>query len=589
MFVSLSSLLCHLAARSPQGHAVVLAALVCAACGSTSTPAGNSDAGVVTRTAQSALTQDAWQALLADDTLLKTTATAQAHPWQTAGQIVGADGATLAWAEFADADDAPRTAVTTVWRSCAKAEADAKPVCVVGSGQYTATGAQFTDAATGKELAQLPIAAPQAWEWETSTNLDSDHSTVVAALSGAAPPLDIPAILAQFGAILQQKRRFVVLSSYGPHLGVDILPIVDAAKQSGRFDSVETIEYVRRGDVEALLPTLTVLDTVVWIGAGVQQKPSKSSPPTKAIGMNVTRGVVGDEVYFGKAATTLLDTPPLGGPGLVVLAGQNTFLGDANDKQSLAAVLYEPGTRPIVGFSLPLGTPGVTGYAHIALGDVIHATAKLIGALGDGQNLDAAMQNAASGQAFTLTSPMAVDNRQKWTWTAPNGTFWAKQPSTGQLTIQLGLTPNCVYPVDTCDMASWKDGNKASGIINGSVSIVCANPAFVGPYFTCKGGVSQPPGTTFDITGVMRGVAAGDHILFIAQGGEGGPLGGALILGDGKLTGDGTDIGGGTTTYGFNGQANASFYTDANGNCCVTAAPLLVSTTSQVSQLQLHN
>ncbi len=562
----------------------------CAACGSSVSPGVGDNTQLPVRTSQGGLTQDAWQALLKTDAAFAAVAAAQTQPWQIAGTIGAADGTMLTWAEFAPSADAPREQVTAVFRSCPKADGDTPPVCTRGTAAYTATSATFTDDA-GKAIAgHVPMGAAQAWEWETSTNLDNDNSTIVAGLSGDAAPLDVTTVLAQFNAILAQKRRFVLLSSYGAQMGVDVRDIALTAQASGRFDSIETMEYVRQGDIEKLMPTLTALDTVVWVGAGVQQKPSKASPPTKAIGMNVSRGVFGDQVYYGKIAGPLLDTPPLGGPGLIVLAGQNTFLGDVNDKASLAASWYEPGTRPVVGFSLPLGTPGPDGYPRIAMNDVINTTGTFIKRLGDGETLDAAMAEASSGQPFTLTSPMASDNRKKWTWTAPSGSFWAKQPSTGKLTIQMNLTPSCVKAVDTCDVTSWKSGQKVSGIVNGPIKLDCANPTFVGPYFSCQNGTSQPPGTAFTVSGVLRGTGANDHLLFLVQGADGGPLGGALVLGDGVLSGDGKDVGGGTTTYPFSGQAVLSPYIDASGNCCITAPPQLTGTSaSDFSTLQLHN
>ena len=325
----------------------------------------------------------------------------------------------------------------------------------------------------------------------------------------------------------------------------------------------------------------------MWLGAGVQQKTSSASPPTKAIGMNVTRGIFGDQAYYGALAAPLLDTPPLGGPGLIVLAGQNTFLGDVSDKQSLAAVWYAPGSRPVVGFSLPLGTAGADGYPHIALGEIIGTTTAFISALGQGQTLDAAMASASAGHAFALTSPMATENRKKWAWPVANSAFWAKPPGDGALTVLLTLTPSCVQPQATCDAAGWTTGT-AVKVTAGSIAIGCDNPAFVGPYFSCAGGATQPPGTAFSISGVLLGTAANDHLLFFAQGTAGGPLGGALVVGDGIVVGP--DGGGGTSTYRFNGQADLSFYTDASGNCCRNEVALLVGTdASNFSSLQLHN
>ena len=587
---------CLLMLSRPLTHsrlaAIVLClTFACAACGTNVSPGVGDNAQFPVRTSQGGLTQDAWQALLKTDAAFAAVAAAQTQPWQIAGTIGAADGTTLTWAEFAPSADAPREQVTAVFRSCPKADGDTPPVCTLGAATYTATSATFTDAA-GKAIdGHVPMGAPQAWEWETSTNLDNDNSTIVAGLAGDAAPLDVTTVLAQFNAILAQKRRFVLLSSYGAQMGVDVRDIALSAQASGRFDSIETMEYVRRGDIEKLMPSLTALDTVVWVGAGVQQKPSKASPPTKAIGMNVSRGVFGDQAYYGKIAGPLLDTPPLGGPGLIVLAGQNTFLGDVSDKASLAASWYEPGTRPVVGFSLPLGTPGPDGYPRIAMRDVINATGTFIKRLGDGETLDAAMAEASAGQPFALTSPMASDNRKKWTWTAPSSSFWAKQPSTGKLTIKLNLTKfgHCVEPVETCDIATWKNGKQVT-VANGRIELDCANPTFVGPYFTCQNGDTNPMGTKFSVSGVLRGTGANDHLLFLVQAADGGPLGGAVIVADGVLTADGSDVGGGTTTYSFYGMAALSPFIDTDGNCCVVQPSTLTGdSASDFSTLQLHN
>ena len=208
---------------------LLLASLLChPACGSSDSPGGGDSGQFPVRTAQSALTQDAWQALVDADAALKTLATAQTQAWQTAGQIVAADGRTLVWAEFAPSADAPRTEVSAIFSSCAKAEGATPPSCVRGKASYTATGATFSDEA-GKALDAVPMGAPQPWEWETSTNLDNDNSTIVAGLSGDAPPVNPTQALAQFAAIAQQKRRFIVLSSYGRQMGVDVSDIAGSA------------------------------------------------------------------------------------------------------------------------------------------------------------------------------------------------------------------------------------------------------------------------------------------------------------------------------------------------------------------------
>ena len=70
-------------------------------------------------------------------------------------------------------------------------------------------------------------------------------------------------VLEAIGKVQWQTRRFVVLNAFGPALGVSAQAIVDAAKGSGLYQSVELIDHARRSDLWAIAPTLTPRDAFV--------------------------------------------------------------------------------------------------------------------------------------------------------------------------------------------------------------------------------------------------------------------------------------------------------------------------------------
>lgn len=547
------------------------------------------------RASQGPLTAEQWQELVTADSTLAALEKTQTQPWQVAGTIVDASGTTLVWAEYAQDPAVAREQIAAVMRTCPPADASGTPpVCQYFKGQYTATGVTLTTD-SGQPVTNLPIAQPAAWEWTLHANPQQDASTIVAALTGSETgPLDVPTLQAQMEGIQQQKRRFVVISPYGKQVGVDLQPIVEAAKRSGRFDAVESIEFVRRADVETLLPQLSVVDTLVWLGAGVQPKLSKTSTPGQPLGMNVSRGIVGDEVYYGAIAQ--LGDLPLGGPGLIVLAGQNTVLAGTSPpgKQTLAGAWHEPGgARVVVGLAIAADAQTVgNAYAQATLEQVKTATVALIDALGQGKDLDAAMQGSANlgaaAGSLTWQSPYGPDHRKTWTWTAPAASFWVQKPSTGKLAIKLSLTPKCKKSQPTCDGPAWQNAKSSVQVTNGSITVLCQNPLVNGPYISCAG-ESQPPGTKFTVNGVLQGSQKGSHFLFVATGDDAGPLAGATVLGDGVIAEE-SDVGGGTTSYKFNGYSAISAYADSAGNCCWSQPPLLIgSNSSDLSVLELQH
>ena len=549
--------------------------------GCAGTPAATTPAAAA-RTAQATLTPDAWSALLAADTKLQALDKAQTQPFQVAGQVTDAAGSTLTWVEYAADPMGPRTQISALIRHCLQADAGATPSCTYYQGQYTTTGVALKSDA-GTPVDTLPIAPPSAWEWSNQSNLDGDASTIVAGLSGDEKFYVVPdTVQRALAAVQSNKRRLVVVSPYGKQVGVSLDPIVQAATQLGAFDAVESIEFVRRGDVEALLPSLTMADTFIWVGAGVQQKLSKSAALLPSKGMNVSRGIAGDELYFGKLGRHLLDMPPYGGPGLIVLAGQNTVPDAQPDKDTLPYVWHDGFARTVVGMQFK-----ADGTA--ALSDVIGASADLVAALGKGQDLGAALTSASRG-ALQWTSPMGPENRKSWHWPASTTSFWAHTPAGGSLTLRLSLVPQCQTGLSSCGPDNWVSPGKITKTDNWAAIIACSNPTFVGPYFTCLGGDSQPPGTKFDIMGVLHGTAKGDHLMFMAQADDAGPLAGALVLGNGEFAGS-PEVAGGSTTYKFQGSAAVSPYTDKNGYCCTSLNPiqLIGDDTSQLSVLKLAN
>lgn len=504
-----------------------------------------------------------WPNELASDAGLKAQVDAIGQPVQAAGELADAAGNRLVWAELAASATAPRTEVSAAWSLCNKAK-----VCTAGKAVYTATGAAFTDA-SGKALAKLEIGEPAMRKTINFMNKEDD-TTVLGALKQPSPTYKIDADVARAQLQLVQfgKRRLVVLNAFGPQVGLDAAPVVSAAKASGLYDSVELIDYVRKSDVMALLPTLTGIDTVVWLGAGVVEtgSPSKLRP----LGLTVSRGVFGDQLVYGVQVGDLLTAPALGGPGLIVLAGSQVMPGPTEEAslKILAGKLGDPPARAVVGF-----TGKVTAAQALA------AVNALLGKLAGGATLTAAL--AAAGQPMTATLDAAT--QKTWKMQGKRSAFWGgKNPSKAAMTLHVRMEPpRCTHAIEPCNLASYNESYGASGgqipsgeLTAGHASFVCQGLVFDGPWFSCS---AKDANTSADfvIQGVMKGRNKDDRFWVAVDGTANLKFKQVFAVAEGVI--EELDTGGGRTAMRFKGPALSSPYRDDENRCCTPGGPYLAT------------
>lgn len=518
------------------------------------------------RTKQEPLTDAAWTKELDAAPDLKALADAAGQTRRAAGVIEDKDGHRLVWAEFAPGVDVARDQVVSIFRSCDKAQK-----CVVGKATYTATGAILTDAA-GATLDKLPLGEPVLLKTFVNHDL-KNPSTVLAPLSRSYH-IDADVLKSQLGTVAFGKRRLVVLNAYGPAVGVSMQAVATAGQKHGLFDTVTVIDHARRTDLLDIAPILTPQDVVVWLGAGVVEQKSDGK---HAVGLTLSRGVLGDEMIHYKDITDLLAAPALGGPGLVVLAGTGT-VNPAGSDAPLALLLQDGPVRPVVGFS------GV-----ISAGDAVQASATLVDQLGAGRTLAEALAAAGHGMATTLGEPL----RKSWKLPGPSANFWAgKPPATALLTVPVKVDPKCVPPVATCSYDAYKANQAkqldATSLKAGAATFECA-PTFQGPWFQCTGS-NAATGQQFDLKGLMLGTELNSHVWIAIQGSASQAYRDLTVVGNATISN--VDKGGGATTLSLGGSkapspAAASTYVDGDGNCCIASEPLIQDGISQPGKLVL--
>lgn len=560
------------------GAVVAAAALLQLGCGEDD--GGGAAASLPARTVQQsmALSCDAgavcWATELAKAPDLKAQLDAIAQPVQYAGEIADAAGNRLVWAEVAASANAPRSEVAAVWRLCDKAGK-----CTVGKASYTASGASFVDAA-GKPVTKLLVGAPAMRKTIKFLNKEDDV-TVIGALKDLAQTYKIDADVAKAQLQQQQfgKRRFVVLNAYGPEVGLDPAPLLAAAKATGVYDSVEAINYVRKADVFGLLPTLTGIDAVVWLGAGVVETGSATSPSKRSLGLTVSRGVVGDHLISGTLVGDLLTAPPLGGPGLLVLAGSQTIPSNKDDKSlKILAEQLSDGSRAVVGFS-----------GAVTAGQAVSASAALVTQLAGGQSLAKALAAAGQGMATMLESA----GQAKWKFQGKRAAFWGgAPPSKAALTLNVRMAPpRCTFAIEPCNLATYKEAYGQAGgqipaeqTVGGHANFRCQTINFDGPWFTCSG---KDENTTADfaIRGVLRGRAPGDRMWLAVEGTANNKYKQVFAIGEGVFEAE--DKGGGRTALTFRGLALSSTYRDVEGRCCTPGGPALEGMLGEPGMLEI--
>lgn len=386
--------------------------------------------------------------------------------------------------------------------------------------------------------------------------------------------LDVPEQLPEIDV---SKRRFYLVSSMGPLWAQGALDTADLeklAKDAGAFDDVEKTNYVRGAEMDAILLHSHPFDVLVWLGQGVREE-AKTNQVWKPVGMTVNRGVFGDELYDRDQIADKLETNPLKGPGLMVLAGCET-MGDGNgggEWDKSLPVTLDNKARVLVGFKkcgdardvLAATTLFFQGYfGSSTLGDSLAAANSYLA------GVESELEMVTLPET-DLEQRFLVDVDSFWDAYTDDGTPGDSFFNTNILVINMCEDEQGnQYQEDEFFASAW--GNEFS---------------WSGPFFS--GSRTNPQNKVdFKVEGSLIRIKEGAQFFFSVKGSLKPEVQGVTLYGTGlieniKVEEEKLD----EFIIQFKGQGHASAYTNAEGHSCVMQPPLLVTTTGELSSFKV--
>lgn len=317
--------------------------------------------------------------------------------------------------------------------------------------------------ADGQELSPPSLAAPGLLKQLPGNNF-GDPTTVVfeAGLSGGGESDDFPVVNVV-------PRRFVVANAWGPMFDLDIASLTDAARASGRFDSVETYDYATFATLDQLMTELKDGDVLVWFGAGVRMR-ATSDGKNKTVGMTTARAVLGDETLHVGRARTLLEGNPfrdLALPSLLVLAGAETW-GDGlwdplldDDEVSPDSFVrnVQIGDHQVVAIEGAIDALALTAsldamFSCLFQGETLGPCLEAGNLALSRRDLDASLRRLPAP-----TAPGKADLRLP----EPEADYWASTPATAppafaEMYLRIGIQYKCIGPDGAVyDPTGWDD------------------------------------------------------------------------------------------------------------------------------------
>ena len=364
------------------------------------------------------------------------------------------------------------------------------------------------------------------------------------------------------------SRHFVIANAYGDVFGLTMPIMQSVITESGAFTDVMGNHFATSGDIINRLQSGSPLDVLVWVGASVLE--DMGGGDQKTVGMTVNRGAFGDETLTAKEVKDALGNSPFGGPGLVVLVGEQSW-GDGSgyegDNLSLFKELTVGGGRTVVGFQ--------------GRGDAVHLidaannfVAQYINGVSLGESLDAANTVLSKhGSAATMVSNHS-DEPDK-TLLGRLGEFWGSYevPKAVRTTIYVNLNNKCTddggvnwYSESESQANFWVDVN------------------FDGPFFT---GQKVSTDVELDVTvqGVLMGSQPGDRVYLWIEGNLKKSVQLITIYGVGTILEMGDEEK--PLRIFFDGEVTAGAYYNADGHTCHLISPKLSGVTSQPSWMDL--
>lgn len=360
------------------------------------------------------------------------------------------------------------------------------------------------------------------------------------------------------------KRRWVAASSFGDVHGVSLDGIVIPAKESKRFTEVIEHLYVQAADIDRYLEDLHAQDVLLWFGPTVRAQ--KGAGKFKPEGMATNRGIYGDQTYDRERIETHLARAPLGGPGLIILAGAESF-GTVSDGLipygSVENLIRSLGKRPrvVVGIRGLADANGILRSSRVLV-EKLMSGAPLSDALGDATN-----ELVSVGQNAAWDTNLSAADAALYVLSPSTGEFWGSaKPVSGKFAGQLfiGAATQCT---------ETETGKIYHPDVATSHPLI-ADITVDGPFFW---GQRKDEDADFFVFGVIESLRQGGSIRYWLKGSKGTVVQDLLLFADGhfcktgectgKVTGSNDFKPEGIEMY-FTGTAESSEYRNEKSDLC---------------------
>ena len=494
----------------------------------------------------------AWELVKAQDTGLSQVVTQAAEKGYTefliAGRSLADDKSELYWARYSK--DGDRDAVRYVARGC-----DSEGTCTAVRVRISEAGVISYEDPMGAAVDAVFSAAPTMLKDLPGT--DHDAPTQIAA----------PLTVEEVPEVNLRKRQLTIANAYGPIFGLTGDRFAARGTETGAYTDVNNVDYVKADTIETALVNGSPFDTLIWIGAGVRQA---VGPAHRTVGMTINKGFFGDETLKSSDVKEMVKSSPFGGPGLVMLVGEETRggAGQEDEALSLFAELSKGTSGRIV--------VGIRGRA--AAGYVVHSMYIFYNAFTGGASLADSVVAANTWLEAEGQTARVVSNRESAAADLVFVTSLSAIWDGGEAPTGVTST-HFVNIANICIPSGMPDGTEGQATFFVKVD-------FDGPFFS---GTRTWEGTDemFNATveGVLLGKEPGDRVYVKFNGDFKGSIKGLTIWGSGVLTDDFDKEKPGRIFY--DGPALATDYTNASGETCTLKSPRLSGATSQPSWIDL--
>lgn len=493
-----------------------------------------------------------WDQVVAEDEqlgALSTQANADGYTELSSAGRVEHDGqGSVDWAVLAEpgADPAKERILL---RMCLAGE------CTSASAQVSGGKAAFTNSA-GQSVDAVFMANPGLVKDLPSQDHDSPTKLAAALTADEVPQVDLG------------KRRFILANAFGDVFGVTLSDLVGLANSSGAFTEVRDHPYVGAEVLVDAFQRSSPFDVVVWAGATVREKVGGAH---KTIGMTVNRGIYGDATFKASTVKELLASSPFGGPGLVLLIGEETR-GDGSSEEDKNLSLFKELSNAELG-RVVVGFRGRAGLAN-----VLEASRLFLTSFFGGATLAAALAEANTFLEGKGTEARMISSRESAadtiTFVTDVAGIWegGESPKEVRSNHYLNIANKCFTP-------SGEAYAEDEGHANFFVDV-----DFDGPFFSGSK-VNADVGLDVHVEGILMGTEPGARIYVRFWGDLKLSVKDISVWGSGELVDEHNPDKPSRIFY--KGQALATDYTNDKGDNCVLLAPSLTGSTSQPSWMDL--